>query len=209
MSYAVLHCSSDTNYFRHWSTYEEIAYHDLERTLPVFLVWQIKKDPFDHLLVINGPWWFSQLRIACLCVNLLKMQIPTLTLSSWNKVDLMYAFHATWLLPDYQVMFIGMKKKLWNVHIPSKQYELIDVSDEQKEAANSWTTGSIDMVEDHLLIQGNPVLRDDMILYGICDEGMKLTYHWQTDCIAREKLFATEHLVDYLIPEYMIAPSIG
>jgi hypothetical protein len=210
MSYAILHCSTDTNHFWQWEFYEEIAYHNLERTLPVFLAGRIKKNPFTHLLVINGPWWFSQLRIGCLCVNLLKSHYPELQIASRNKVDLGHWYHSTWILPQYEIMHIGMKKKLRRVNLKTKETTTIQAADPFADThSNDKWLYCTDMIAEHLFLEEYPEYRNWMIAYGFDEKWLVRSCLWQTGVLAWGELFGEWKTTDYLMPEYMIDPTIG
>lgn len=206
MSYAVLHCSSDWNYFWNQKIFSAIPYDNLERSLPAFLAQQMQKQPFTHLLVINGPWWFSQLRIACLCVNILKMEFPELVVSSWNKIDLLSEFYSCWMLPDEHIMFVGMKKKVWKVNLSTQEYVTTLVSDISTEDIEN---SSMDMVENHLILECFPVLARRIIVYWTSEKGITLTYQNDVSTIWRNILFDVSRTIRYLTPDYMIKPSLG
>ena len=206
MSYAVLHCSSDQNYFWHEEICETIPYDNLERTLPVFLVDQMKSNPFAHLLVINGPWGFSQLRIMCLCVNLLKMHYPELTIASWNKVDLYHEYVTLWVLPRDHIMYIGMKKKLRSVDLQEKTYDTVTWETIQQKLNDMV---SIDMVKNHLLLEESTLWPERSLEIWTSQKWLIMTFNNTTESLSRDKLFIAEKITNYITPEYMIAPKIG
>lgn len=210
MSYAILHCSTDTNHFWQWEFYEEIAYHNLERTLPVFLADQMKKSPFTNLLVINGPWWFSQLRIGCLCVNLLKSHYSDLHIASRNKVDLGNWYHHVWILPQYEIMHIGMKKKLRRVDLETKETTSIQATDPfaDTESNDTWLYCT-DMMADHLFLEKYPEYRNGMLTYWFDEKWLLCSCSWHSSVLAWNELFSPWKTTEYLMPEYMIEPTIG
>lgn len=120
----------------------------------------------------------------------------------------MHAFHAQWWLPDQQLMFIWMKKKLRNVDIPTKEYEIVTITDTQEEGVVI-DSCSMDMVDAHMVLETYPNLHNEMIAYGISSSWLTLDYHANQSTLSRSELFAPKKVVEYLIPEYMIAPSIG
>jgi hypothetical protein len=67
----------------------------------------------------------------------------------------------------------------------------------------------MDMVENHMILESYPTLRDAMITYGVDQNGMTLEYRKDSISVPRKTLFAEEKIVDYLTPDYMIEPSIG
>lgn len=210
MSYAILHCSTDTNHFWQWDFYEEIAYHNLERTLPIFLARRMETAPFTHLLVINGPWWFSQLRIWCLCVNLLKSHYPDLKIASWNKVELGHYYHSAWILPQYELMHIWMKKKLRRVNLETREATTVQAIDPFLDADSSdgWLYCT-DMIANHLFLEEYPEYRNGMLAYWFDEKWLLCSCLWQSHTLAREELFVEWKTTDYLMPEYMIEPTIG
>lgn len=87
---------------------------DVEKTLWPKLVQLIREWNYSKILVLNWPWWFTNLRVGTLCMNivnsLMNNQIDFYDIS---KVDLYVKAYERWILPKFGLVYIGQKRNIW------------------------------------------------------------------------------------------------
>lgn len=87
---------------------------DVEKTLWPKLVQLIREWNYGKIIVLNWPWWFTNLRVGTLCMNivnsLMNNQIDFYDIS---KVDLYVKAYERWILPKSGLVYIGQKRNIW------------------------------------------------------------------------------------------------
>ena len=69
---------------------------------------------FDNVIVLNWPWWFTNLRVWTLCLNVLNTLLENqLSFYDISKINLYKKAYEKWFLPKYWVIYIGQKRNIW------------------------------------------------------------------------------------------------
>ncbi len=163
-----------------------------------------QKEERTKIAVLNGPWGFTNLRVGCLAINLLKtLKQDQLSLFSLSKIELYQHFYRKGWIPRYWVIYIGQKLNLWlwdfeiNKLIKTiKKTELSEVQDQYAEFF-------LDQVYDETYFEWD----FPQLVYVFTPEGCELSYK-------EDKFFSNYqelafHAVEKLEPNYMIEPNIS
>ena len=68
---------------------------------------------FDNVVVLNGPWGFTNLRVGTLCLNILNTLLDNqLDFYDISKIDLYKKAYEKWFLPKYWVIYIWQKRNI-------------------------------------------------------------------------------------------------
>lgn len=152
------------------------------------------------MLILNGPWWFTNLRVGTLVVNLLQELIPELIVYSITKVTLYRYLYEQWFLPQYCYMYIWQKKNIRYYDLKAGTYETQTVADVKE--------GQKDVFFDH-------VSKD---FWGVANTEPKIQFdmwpEWLVVMLGDEDLQVTPETlglkpVKKLQAEYFIQPTIG
>lgn len=115
--------SSDQVLFDSWSKKDIIDNKSIEINLPKYLVNFYKKQKKSDFYFLNWPGWFTTLRLACLCFNVLNFsQRYKLNFYTISKLDFYKILVEYWILPYKGILFIGQKKKCWIFDFHTKEY---------------------------------------------------------------------------------------
>lgn len=97
------------------------------------LVKLYRKYSFDKIFLLNGPGWFTNLRVWTLAVNLLN------TLEGWNidiysisKIDFFKYFINQNILPNKWIIYIWQRKNVRLYNFEKQKYETIKVDNISK-----------------------------------------------------------------------------
>ena len=97
------------------------------------LVKLYRKYSFDKIFLLNGPGWFTNLRVWTLAVNLLN------TLEGWNidiysisKIDFFKYFINQNILPNKWIIYIWQRKNVRLYDFEKQKYETIKVDNINK-----------------------------------------------------------------------------
>ncbi len=97
------------------------------------LVKLYRKYSFDKIFLLNGPGWFTNLRVWTLAVNLLN------TLEGWNidiysisKIDFFKYFINQNILPNKWIIYIWQRKNVRLYNFEKQKYETIKVDNINK-----------------------------------------------------------------------------
>lgn len=97
----------------------------LERTFPNIL--KNITDKFrdiDKLVIINGPWSFTTIRVCTLSFNLLNsLKNKKYSFLSISKIELYQSLYNSNFLPQYWFIFIWQRKNVWLYDFQNKKYE--------------------------------------------------------------------------------------
>ena len=107
----------------------------IETTLPVAMTTRYQKQWFEKMLVLNGPGWFTNLRVGTLVVNLLQELVPDLIVYSVSKIELYKYLYKQWFVPQFCYMYIGQKKNIRYYDLKADTYTtqtLEDIKEWQK-----------------------------------------------------------------------------
>lgn len=181
----------------------------LERTgvdveLGKVLVKLDKEKNLIEILVLNGPWGFTNLRVGCLALNLLKtLKKGQLFFFSLSKIELYQYFYRKAWISRYGVIYIGQKS---NVRLRDfEANKLISpVKKDQLSALSSEYEGLfVDQVyERDYFDEALPSLD-----YTFEQQGISLRFKGETHHLPREDFAPQE--VEMLHPNYMIEPNIS
>lgn len=191
-----------------WNGFElQVERGDLEVKLPRILHMLYSEKKFgNQIYVINGPWSFTNLRIWCLCLNMLQSlllatarlgfeeyhgDVSSIRLYTIDKMNLFRYLYKQSLIWPTGLMYIGQQKNAWRCDLSSWTYSKLSLD---QAWAHDWTdipTG----------------LEDRWVLFGFWDNVLRVAIAWEihfldfVDCGWKE--------VNQLIPNYLMYPNIG
>ena len=68
---------------------------------------------FDNVVVLNGPWGFTNLRVGTLCLNILNTLLENqINFYDISKIDLYKRAYEKWFLPKCWVIYIWQKRNI-------------------------------------------------------------------------------------------------
>ncbi len=186
-----------------------IARGDLEMNLPQALHDHFSKQDRNisefSVYVLNGPGSFTNLRIGCLCVNMLKelmeLQGKKLHLYHQDKESLYRILSAQQFIPSTGIMYIGQRKNFWVCNLESNSTELKPVDETSIDTLfadkNFWIDSQSEAFN---LSQGHQLeLRYQ-------PEALQVIRNNQIHAMPREQLEFEK--VDKLVPNYILEPTI-
>ena len=163
-----------------------------------------KKKNLTEMLVLNGPWGFTNLRVGCLALNLLKtLKKGQLSLFSLSKIELYQHFYRRAWISRYGAIYIGQKS---NVRLRDfeKNKLISPVKKDQLSALSSEYGGLfVDQVyERDYFDEALPSLD-----YTFEQQGLSLHFKGETYHLPRVDFAPQE--VEMLHPNYMIEPNVN
>ena len=163
-----------------------------------------KEKNLTEMLVLNGPWGFTNLRVGCLALNLLKtLKKGQLSLFSLSKIELYQHFYRRAWISRYGAIYIGQKS---NVRLRDfeKNKLISPVKKDQLSALSSEYEGLfVDQVyERDYFDEALPSLD-----YTFEQQGLSLHFKGETYYLPREDFAPQE--VEMLHPNYMIEPNVN
>jgi hypothetical protein len=201
----LIHFSTDQLLLLSWTKTETIPFADIERVFPrVLHTWYSLYTP-TKITVINGPWSFTQLRVASIACNILNisqsMQIDFLDIS---KIDLYQKAMEVWHLPWVWVVFMGQRKKMWLIEIWNPEPRIVD--EDTILSLIGWRDYYVDS-----MFYPHPVLSflapQNMIHFSQeSDQFLDITYQWQVKHI---DLSGLGNVCKELEARYMMEPMLG
>ena len=86
----------------------------VEKLLWKELVELHKKIWFQNVIVLNWPWWFTNLRAWTLCLNVLNTLLENqLSFYDISKIELYNKAYKLWYLSRYWIIYIWQKRNIW------------------------------------------------------------------------------------------------
>lgn len=163
-----------------------------------------KEKNLTEILVLNGPWGFTNLRVGCLALNLLKtLKKGQLSFFSLSKIELYQHFYRRAWISRYGAIYIGQKS---NVRLRDfEENKLISpVKKDQLSALSSEYEGLfVDQVyERDYFDEALPSLD-----YTFEQQGLSLYFKGETYHLPRADFAPQE--VEMLHPNYMIEPNVN
>ena len=163
-----------------------------------------KEKNLTEILVLNGPWGFTNLRVGCLALNLLKtLKRGQLFFFSLSKIELYQHFYRRAWISRYGAIYIGQKS---NVRLRDfEANKLISpVKKDQLSALSSEYEGLfVDQVyERDYFDEALPSLD-----YTFEQQGISLHFKGDTYHLPRADFAPQE--VEMLHPNYMIEPNVN
>jgi hypothetical protein len=108
-----LNISSDKVYIWTWTKNIFLDRNGIENILWSQLVKLYNKNKFKEILVLNWPWWFTNLRVATLCLNLLNtLQKDKIKIYDISKIDLYTYLYKNNLIPRHWIIYIWQRKNI-------------------------------------------------------------------------------------------------
>ena len=202
----LVHCSSDQIYIQSSLGREVIIFDDVERVFPVRIVDIVQHTQDTQIAVINGPGSFTQLRVVCVTLNILRTLRPYLMFVDIPKIAYYKKLHMWSSLPDLGVVFMWQRKKM----------RLIDFA--QDVDVDSFVFVDADTVVDMLWhrayfldhISQHPVSEELDRSYMLGDFTLEsgilsIIYQWEQMWVDVSEF----DIVESLVPRYMMDPQIG
>ena len=103
-----------------------LARNNIEETIWETLVNLYRKHHFQKVFILNWPWWFTNLRVGTLSLNLLNsLENWAFDIYSISKVDFFNHFVKQWILPNKWIIYIGQRKNVRLYDFDKWSYETI------------------------------------------------------------------------------------
>jgi len=169
----------------------------LDETLPETLINRVREHAIDTLVVITGPWWFTNLRVGALVCNLLMQYIPTVSCLVISKIDLYSYLVDQWLLPSYGVLYIWQKKSVRHYDFTKKSHTV------QLKEADLDKSYFVDAIDDYFPED----YTDNRVSFVQESNTIIAKYRWKT--LSIDPLFQSLSPVQAVLPSYYVQPIIG
>lgn len=169
----------------------------LDETLAKLLIDRIREHSIDTLLIVTGPWWFTNLRVGALVCNLLMQYIPTVSCLVVSKIDMCQYLVDQWFLPPYGVLYIGQQKSVWHYDFITKIHTV-----QPKWAAIDIPSYFVDMIDDYFPEE----YTDNRVSFVQESNTIIAIYRWQTLSLA--PLIQSLSPVKAVVPSYYVQPII-
>lgn len=150
----------------------------------------------EKIYVINGPWSFTNLRVWCLCLNMLKSisiynDHKEFEIYTIDKVKLFAALYHEGIIGPRGLIYIGQQKN----------GRLYDIGANIIEKTSLWDRDSYDRIDGMSTCDDERMLR-----FSWSDEELSVIYKWTS--IFCDPLTIGFEKVDLLVPNYMMEPNI-
>jgi len=134
-----INISSDKVYIWTWDKNIFLNRNGIENILWSQLIKLYNKNKFKEIIVLNWPWWFTNLRVSTLCLNLLNtLQKDKINIYDISEIDLYNHLYIKNLIPRYWIIYIWQRKN-------------IRLYDFQKQKYTSQTIEDTDLDSDYFL----------------------------------------------------------
>lgn len=157
----------------------------------------------DEIIVLNWPWWFTNLRVGSLALNLLKtLKSDKITFYSISKPELYQIFYKKWWIPRYGILYIWQKSNVWL----RDNEEMSLISMIKKADIDNYNNEYWPLYLDQVY---------DETYFWELDNQLKYTYwNWRLTLITHKWLSLewdeiALHKVDKLEANYMIEPNVS
>lgn len=106
----------------------------IENTLWLTLLEHTKTHPVETIFLLNGPGWFTNLRVGALTLTMLNELLlhdtgTFIPLVSITKVDLYHYAYTQGRIPRYGIIYIGQKHNVRKFDAENKTYQKIILED--------------------------------------------------------------------------------
>ena len=163
-----------------------------------------QKEERTKIAVLNGPWGFTNLRVACLAINLLKtLKNDQLSLFSLSKIELYQHFYRKAWIPRYWAVYIGQKSNLWLWDFEDNKLIKIIKKSELSELQDQNFEFFLDQVYDATYFGWI----FPQLAYEFTPQGCELDYKGKKCLLSYQEL--DFHAVEKLEPNYMIEPNVN
>lgn len=158
---------------------------------------------FTECIVLNWPWWFTNLRVWTLALNLLKtLKNNTIKFYSLSKPELYTSFFMNWWIPRYWILYIWQKSNVWLWDTKEKQLVKMIKKSDILNIKNEYWEIYLDQVYDETYFWELKW----MLSYKYNEWDILLNYNWE-HLLWWEEL--TKQEVEKLEANYMIAPNVS
>ena len=164
---------------------------------------------FDNVIVLNWPWWFTNLRVWTLCLNVLNTLLENqLSFYDISKINLYKKAYEKWILPKYWVIYIGQKRNIWlrdferNEKIWQYSFNELKDLEEMKDVKNVFVEG----IEEQ---EYYPDWMDEYVKYHIVYDWNIVLIDWKSH--SKSPISIDEFNLKPLksiAPNYMMEPSV-
>lgn len=169
----------------------------LDETLAKILIERTRDQGVSKLLIITGPWWFTNLRVGTLVVNLLLQYIPSVSCVVVSKIDLYQYLVVQWFLPPHGVLYIWQQKSVWHYDFVQKTH-----TTQGKDIPIDSSLYFVDPIDTYF-----PVVYDDNRVSFVQESNTIIaSYRWKTLSLA--PLIQSLLPVSVVLPSYYVQPII-
>ena len=174
----------------------------IENTLWPILLEYTQTHPVETLLLLNGPGWFTNLRVGTLTINMLNTLLEHDTgtfipIASISKIDFYGYAYKHWRLPRYGIIYIGQKHNVWRYDFQEYTHQQITL-EEIEYSENIF----LDFVHDPYW-----TTTDAMVSFSM--ENNTLDLHYQGNTYAVDIRWLRIPLTMTTTPEYFIQPTMN
>lgn len=125
-----INISSDVVHIMDGQQEEFLERNGIENTLWKALLTSINADHYEPVLLLNGPWGFTNLRVGTLTLNMINTLIyhdhkRYAPIYSITKIALYTYAYQQHRLPRYGIIYIGQKHKVRKYDFAQQTYETI------------------------------------------------------------------------------------
>lgn len=179
-----------------------LARNGIENTLWPKLLEYTKSHPVETIVLLNGPGWFTNLRVGTLTLNMLNTLLEHDTgtfipIASLTKIAFYTYAYKQWRLPRYGIIYIGQKHNIRHYDFKEQSHKQITL-----EEINYADDLFLDFVHDPY----RPTT-DAMISFSMKNNTLLINYKDETHAIELKNL--DPKWVMTVQPEYMIAPTMN
>lgn len=186
-----LNISSDfVQLFSDWRI-QNLERNTIENTLWKALLEEKNKSNFKSIFLLNGPGWFTNLRVGTLCLNTLDSLFPNqIQIYDTSKISLYKFLYDHKFLPRIWYIYIWQKNNCRKYDLQTEKYETITKAEIQYE----WNY-FLDFVYENWYRQD----AENMVKFNLIGEDIQINF------LDKNKSVSIEDLS--LKPQYQVAPD--
>lgn len=125
-----INISSDKVYIWTWDKNIFLDRNGIENVLGSSLIKLYKKNKIKDILVLNWPWWFTNLRVSTLCLNLLNtLEKDSIKIYDISKINLYNHLYDKNLIPRYWIIYIWQRKNIRLYDFQKQKYTTQTIED--------------------------------------------------------------------------------
>lgn len=170
----------------------------LDETLAKVLIDRVRNHHIDTLVVVTGPWWFTNLRVGALVCNLLMQYLPQVSCLVMSKIDLYTYLVDQWLLPAYWVLYIWQQKSVRHYDFVQKLHVVQPKGADMTEAPYF-----VDVIDDYFPEN----YADNRVSFDQESNTIVATYRWKKASL--KPLIQSLSPVHVVLPSYYVQPIVG
>ncbi len=109
-----MNISSDEIVISDWEMNIFLSRNEVEKVLWPKLVQLFREWNYSNVIVLNWPWWFTNLRVGTLCINILNSLLDNqINIYDISKINLYEKAYKWWCLCSKWIIYIGQKRNVW------------------------------------------------------------------------------------------------